>query len=130
MVLATHFTQVKCGITTALEILHFQRPDRTDFRLVCGPVPHLVESFLVTPSDAGTELRWQGELGRDLWAIGRMVGPGGPNMDRRRPDNTARPHRRSRTPRTDRTDSSRAEATDARTGAFGFAGGTESTSDG
>ena len=68
MVLAAHFTQVKCGITTTLETVRFQRPDRIDFRLVRGPVPHLVESFLLTPTDAGTELRWQGELGTDGWA--------------------------------------------------------------
>ena len=74
MVLAAHFTRVKCGITTTLETVRFQRPDRIDFRLVRGPVPHLVESFLLTPSDAGTELRWQGELGTDCWAIGEWWG--------------------------------------------------------
>ena len=74
MVLAAHFTQVKCGITTTLETVRFQRPDRIDFRLVRGPVPHLVESFLLTPTDAGTELRWQGELGTDGWALGEWWG--------------------------------------------------------
>ncbi len=74
MVLAAHFTEVKCGITTTLETVRFQRPDRIDFRLVRGPVPHLVESFLLTASDGGSELRWQGELGTDLWAIGQWWG--------------------------------------------------------
>jgi hypothetical protein len=74
MVLAAHFTQVKCGITTTLETVRFQRPDRIDFRLVRGPLPHLVESFLLTPNDAGTDLRWQGELGTDLWAVGAWWG--------------------------------------------------------
>ena len=74
MVLAAHFTQVKCGITTTLETVRFERPDRVDFRLVRGPVPHLVESFLLVASDDGTELRWQGELGTDLWAIGEWWG--------------------------------------------------------
>ena len=74
MVLAAHYTQVKCGITTTLETVRFQRPDRIDFRLVRGPVPHLVESFLLTPTGAGTELHWQGELGTDLWAIGQWWG--------------------------------------------------------
>jgi len=74
LVLAAHSTQVKCGITTTLETVRFQRPDRVDFRLVRGPVPHLVESFLLAPSDGGTELRWQGELGTDLWAIGEWWG--------------------------------------------------------
>ncbi len=74
MVLAAHFTQVRCGITTTLETVRFQRPDRIDFRLVRGPVPHLVESFLLTPHETGTELRWQGELGTDGWAIGEWWG--------------------------------------------------------
>src|SRR5207247_6685285 len=67
MVLAAHFTHVNCGVTTTLETVRFQRPERIDFRLVRGPVPHLVESFLLTPNEAGTELCWQGELGTDLW---------------------------------------------------------------
>src|SRR5206468_3559691 len=74
MVLAAHHTPVKCGTTTTLETVRFQWPDRIDFRLVRGPVPHLTESFLLCPSDAGTELRWQGELGTDLWAIGEWWG--------------------------------------------------------
>ncbi len=74
MVLAAHFTQVKCGTTTTLETVRFERPDRIDFRLVRGPVPHLVESFLLTRSDTGTELRWQGELGTDAGAIGEWWG--------------------------------------------------------
>jgi Polyketide cyclase / dehydrase and lipid transport len=74
VVLAAHFTKVKCGITTTLETVRFQRPDRIDFRLVRGPVPHLVESFHLNANDAGTELRWQGELGTDLWSIGAWWG--------------------------------------------------------
>jgi hypothetical protein len=74
MVLAAHFTHVKCGVTTTLETVRFQRPDRIDFRVVRGPVPHLAESFLLIPNDGGTELRWQGELGTDLWAIGQWWG--------------------------------------------------------
>jgi hypothetical protein len=74
MVLAAHFTPVKCGVTTTVETVRFERPGRVDFRLVRGPVPHVVESFLLTPSDEGTELRWQGELGTDLWALGQWWG--------------------------------------------------------
>jgi hypothetical protein len=74
MVLAAHYTQVKCGTTTTLETVRFQRPDRIDFRLVRGPVPHLVETFELSPTDAGSELRWQGELGTDLWALGQWWG--------------------------------------------------------
>jgi hypothetical protein len=74
MVLAAHHTRVKCGVTTTLETVRFERPDRVDFRLVRGPVPHVVESFLLTPSEEGTVLRWQGELGTDLWALGLWWG--------------------------------------------------------
>jgi len=74
MVLAAHFTEVKCGTTTTLETVRFERPEQIDFRLVRGPVPHLVESFVLAPSDTGTELRWQGELGTDVWALGEWWG--------------------------------------------------------
>ena len=74
MVLAAHFTEVKCGTTMTLETVRFERPARVDFRLVRGPVPHLVESFLLTPSDDGTELLWHGEVGTDAGAIGEWWG--------------------------------------------------------
>lgn len=74
MVLAAHFTAVKCGITTTLETVRFERPERIDFRLVRGPVPHLAESFLLSARGSATELRWEGELGTDLWAIGAWWG--------------------------------------------------------
>ena len=74
MVLAAHYTQVKCGTTTTLETVRFERPGRIDFRLVRGPVPHLVESFQLTPSERGTEFRWHGELGTDGWQLGQCWG--------------------------------------------------------
>ena len=74
MVLAAHHTRVKCGVTTTLETVRFERPDRVDFRVVRAPVPHVVESFLLTESEEGTVLCWQGELGTDFWALGRWWG--------------------------------------------------------
>jgi hypothetical protein len=74
LVLAAHLTQVKCGTTTTLETVRFERPGRIDFRLVRGPVPHLVESFLLEPSGEGTEFCWQGELGTDGWRVGERWG--------------------------------------------------------
>jgi hypothetical protein len=74
LVLAAHYTHVRCGTTTTLETVRFERPKRIDFRLVRGPVPHLVESFLLTPSAGGTEFRWQGELGTDGWQLGEWWG--------------------------------------------------------
>ena len=74
MVLAAHFTQVRCGVTTTLETLRFTEPERIDFRVVRGPVPHLVEAFILESTDAGTRLTWQGELGTDFWALGSWWG--------------------------------------------------------
>jgi hypothetical protein len=74
MVLAAHMTKVKCGTTTTLETVRFDRPGRIDFRLVRGPVPHLVESFLLEARDDGTAFRWQGELGTDGWQLGERWG--------------------------------------------------------
>lgn len=74
MVLAAHFTEVKCGTTTTLETVRFERPERIDFRVVRGPVPHVVESFLLEETESGTRLTWQGEMGMDFWALGAWWG--------------------------------------------------------
>jgi hypothetical protein len=74
MVLAAHFTPVKCGVTTTVETVRFEHPERIDFRVVRGPVPHLVESFVFAVSEGGTRLIWEGELGTDFWALGTWWG--------------------------------------------------------
>jgi hypothetical protein len=74
MVLAAHFTSLKSGVTTTVETVRFTRPERIDFRLVRGPVPHVVESFVLEAIDEGTSLTWEGELGTDLWALGAWWG--------------------------------------------------------
>jgi len=74
MVLAAHFTPVKCGTTTTVETVRFERPTRVNFRVVRGPVPHVLESFALAAVEDGTELRWEGELGTDLWAVGAWWG--------------------------------------------------------
>ena len=74
MVLAAHFTRVKCGTTTTVETVRFERPERIHFRVVRGPVPHVVESFALTEIDGGTRLTWQGELGTDFWSAGNWWG--------------------------------------------------------
>ncbi len=74
VVLAEHFTHHRRFVTTTLETVRFERPDRVDFRLVRGPVPHVVERFELGESERGTELRYSGELGTDLWALGRWWG--------------------------------------------------------
>jgi uncharacterized protein YndB with AHSA1/START domain len=71
MVLAEHYTAVGPLVTTTLETVRFERPERVSFRLVRGPVPHVVEQFLLRVVDGETELDYSGELGTDLWGVGR-----------------------------------------------------------
>jgi hypothetical protein len=53
--------------------VRFTRPERVDVRLVRGPVPHVVEAFALTEQagGAGTRLTDHGEIGADLWGLGR-----------------------------------------------------------
>lgn len=74
MVLAAHFTQVGPLVTTTVETVRFEPPASVHFRLVRGPVPHVREQFLLHETGEGTELEYRGELGTDLWALGRWWG--------------------------------------------------------
>jgi len=74
MVLAAHFTKVKCGITSTVETVHFERPERINFRLVRGPVPHVKESFILETAERGSALTWEGELGTDFGRLGELWG--------------------------------------------------------
>lgn len=70
MVLAAHHTRVGRRTTTTVETVRFQRPERVEFRLVRGPVPHVLERYELHAVAAGTELLYAGEIGADLWALG------------------------------------------------------------
>jgi Polyketide cyclase / dehydrase and lipid transport len=74
MVLAAHHTTVRGRVTTTVETVRFDRPERIEFRLVRGPVPHVSESFVLRETDGATELTWEGELGTDLGAVGGWWG--------------------------------------------------------
>lgn len=74
LVLAAHFTQVGPVVTTTVETVRFEPPAAVHFRLVRGPVPHVVEQFDLSEHDGVTELAYQGELGTDLWALGSLWG--------------------------------------------------------
>lgn len=74
MVLAEHYTSVGPLVTTTLETVRFEQPARVSFRLVRGPVPHVVEQFVLREIEDETELEYSGELGTDLWTIGRAWG--------------------------------------------------------
>jgi hypothetical protein len=75
MVLAAHFTPLggRLGLVAqTVETVRFTRPERIDFRLVRGPVPHVVEAFVLTEQTggAGTRLAYSGDIGADLWRLG------------------------------------------------------------
>jgi hypothetical protein len=76
MVLAAHFTPLggRLGLVAqTVETVRFSRPERVEFRLVRGPVPHVVEAFVLTEQAGGasTRLVYSGEIGADLWLLGQ-----------------------------------------------------------
>ncbi len=73
MALAEHYTPVHGGRLTAttLETVTFDRPHKVGFRLVRGPVPHVVEEFRLTPQDGTTVTEYTGELGTDFGIAGQ-----------------------------------------------------------
>lgn len=76
MVLAAHRTPLGGRLTAVTtETVTFDPPARIGFRLLRGPVPHVVETFELSETGAGqTLLRYEGELGTDLWAFGERWG--------------------------------------------------------
>jgi len=75
MVLAAHRTAVRGRlVATTLETVRFTRPERVDFRLTRGPVPYVVEQFLLSSEGEHTRLDYTGELGTDLWFLGERWG--------------------------------------------------------
>jgi hypothetical protein len=75
MVLAAHRTRVAGGlVTTTVETVRFEPPRQVSFRLVRGPVPHVVERFTLDSESGTTRLGYEGELGTDFGALGRRWG--------------------------------------------------------
>lgn len=74
MVLAAHRTKLRWFTSTTVETVRFTPPERIDFRHVRGPAPYVVESFLLREVDGGTQLEYTGDLGLDLWWLGRLWG--------------------------------------------------------
>lgn len=75
MVLAAHRTPIGNGlVATTVETVGFTRPETVDFRLVRGPVPHVVERFTLVDDNGSTLLEYTGELGADFWGLGRWWG--------------------------------------------------------
>jgi hypothetical protein len=75
MVLAAHRTPIGWGIVaTTIETVRFDRPETVAFRLLRGPVPHVVERFTLHDDAGSTRLDYTGELGTDFWRVGRWWG--------------------------------------------------------
>jgi hypothetical protein len=75
MVLAAHRTPVGRGtVATTIETVRFDRPETVAFRLLRGPVPHVVERFTLHDDAGATRLDYLGELGTDFWQPGGWWG--------------------------------------------------------
>jgi uncharacterized protein YndB with AHSA1/START domain len=74
MALAEHLTTAGRLTTSTVETVRFERPHRISFRLLRGPVPHVVESYELSVGGGGTEFVYSGELGTDGWRLGQWWG--------------------------------------------------------
>lgn len=74
LVVAEHRTHLRWVGAVTVESVLFEPPGRVSFRLLRGPVPHVVEEFVLEQEGAGTRFTYRGELGADLWVLGRIYG--------------------------------------------------------
>lgn len=75
MVVAAHRTPIGWGmVATTVESVRFLRPATVSFRLLRGPVPHVVEQFALSEDPAGTRLDYTGVLGTDFASPGAWWG--------------------------------------------------------
>ena len=74
LVVARHRTRVHFYTAQTTEAIEFTPPGRVGFRHLGGPVAHALEEFVLEGTDAGTELRYSGELGIDFFILGRIAG--------------------------------------------------------
>jgi hypothetical protein len=70
MAVAAHITATGRLRTTTVETVRFERPHRISFRLLRGPVPHVLETYELRPAKTGTTFVYRGEMGTDLWRLG------------------------------------------------------------
>lgn len=75
MVVAAHRTPAGNLVATTVEAVRFERPHAVHFRLLRGPVPEVVEQFVLDEDDTGTtRLEYRGHLATDFWAVGQRWG--------------------------------------------------------
>ena len=76
VVLAAHYTRAYGLTATTVETVRFEPPDRVHFRLVRGPVPHVLETFELRELDGETELEYTRRAGDGPLASRVAVGCG------------------------------------------------------
>jgi len=74
LVVAAHNTKVHFYTARTVEVVEFEPPETVSFKHLIGPVPHGEETFTLSETDGGTELRYQGEIGIDFFVLGRIAG--------------------------------------------------------
>lgn len=74
LVVALHRTKLPILDAVTVETVRFEPPSRVVFKLLRGPVPSVQEEFLLEDEGDGTRFTYRGELGADLWALGRVYG--------------------------------------------------------
>lgn len=74
LVVAEHRTALPLMDAVTVESVSFDQPSRVGFRLLRGPVPYVVEEFVLEESEGRTVLTYRGTLGADLWLAGRIWG--------------------------------------------------------
>jgi len=75
IVVAVHRTPIGWGmVATTVESVRFLRPATVSFRLLRGPVPHVVEQFALAEGSGDTRLDYTGELGTDFASLGARWG--------------------------------------------------------
>ena len=73
LVVAAHHTRVHFYTARTVEAVEFEPPARVGFRHLTGPVPHAIEQFTLEDSEGATELKYDGEVGIDFFALGRLA---------------------------------------------------------
>lgn len=75
MVLAAHRTPIRGRlVAVTIETVRFTPGERIDFRLLRGPIPHVVERFTLSSTESGCRLDYDGELGTDFAGLGAWWG--------------------------------------------------------
>jgi hypothetical protein len=74
LAVAAHLTKVHFYEARTVEVIEFEASARVGFRHLTGPVPYAVEEFVLGEAEAGSTLRYGGQMGIDFFLLGRVAG--------------------------------------------------------